>query len=81
MLKVEKNQSNIKKCICKKCSSYTSCSKEKNETLFCAKAVGKTNCVEKMNGCICGLCPVEKENFLLTGYYCINGSADETDNN
>ncbi|MDO9183107.1 MAG: DUF2769 domain-containing protein [Bacteriovorax sp.] len=80
MIKVEKTQSSLKKCICEKCPSYTKCSKEKNEKLFCAKEVGKSSCEKEMNGCICGTCPIQKENFLLVGYYCINGSAEEIEN-
>lgn len=79
MPKVEKNEANMHKCFCPNCPSYNECAKEKTERLYCAGEIGKSSCKYKMNGCICGGCPVHRENNLQAGYYCINGSADEAD--
>jgi hypothetical protein len=79
MAKVEKNQKNIGNCACPLCPSYNECAKGKAETLYCAKEVGKSDCKYQMSGCICGPCPVHKECNLKSGYYCIQGSADEVD--
>ena len=77
MSKVEKNEDNLNKCSCPSCPSYNECTKGKAERLYCAGEVGKSSCEIKMNGCICGGCPVHMENDLKDFYYCINGSADE----
>ena len=75
MPKVENNQTNKDLCSCSSCPSYTDCSKEKAELLFCA--TGKSDCKYETNGCVCGSCPVHKANGLEAGYYCIHGSAEE----
>lgn len=77
MSKVEKNETNLKNCVCPNCPSYNECAKGKQEVLYCAGDVGKSACEYKLNGCICGGCPVEKQNNISAGYYCIHGSADE----
>ncbi|MFA6119197.1 MAG: DUF2769 domain-containing protein [Parachlamydiales bacterium] len=78
MTKVQKNKNNISLCSCNKgCPSYNDCAKKANEGLFCA--IGKSSCSFKMNGCICGSCPVHKANGLKSGYYCMNGTADVVD--
>jgi hypothetical protein len=77
MAKVEKSEINLKKCFCPNCPSYNECAKGKMEKLYCAGEVGKSVCEYKMNGCLCGGCPVHAENNLQAGYYCLNGSADE----
>jgi len=79
MAEIEKNQANINNCSCAACPSYNDCSRGKTEKLFCAKEIGKSSCEYKMNGCVCGNCPVHKENDLQAGYYCLHGSADEVD--
>ena len=75
MPKVENNQTNKDLCSCPSCPSYNDCSKEKNEVLFCA--IGKSGCEYQKKGCVCGSCPVHKDNGLKSFYYCINGSAEE----
>ncbi len=79
MPKVEKTENNLNKCVCPHCPSYNTCAETKAEKLYCAAAVGKSACTFKMNGCLCGGCPVHRENNLKAGYYCIHGSADEVD--
>ncbi len=79
MPKVQKNEVNISKCTCADCPSYNECARGKTEKLYCAEQVGKSECAYKMNGCICGQCPVHAEFDLKAGAYCIHGSADETD--
>lgn len=73
MPKVAKTAANIKKCICPNCPSYNECAKGKKELLYCAQEIGKSACEYKMNGCICGACPVHTENDLHAGYYCVHG--------
>lgn len=75
MPQISKDQKNLDACPCPNCPSYNDCSREKKETLFCSDAVGKSACEYKMNGCLCGPCPVHKEYSLSAGYYCLNGSA------
>jgi hypothetical protein len=40
------------------------------EGMFCA--FGKSKCLKDKKGCICGTCPVFKENKLNKAYYCID---------
>lgn len=74
---VKNNPENLKKCSCPNCPTYNECAKEKEELLFCAQEIGKGTCQYKMNGCICPVCPIHKENNLGASFYCIYGSADE----
>jgi len=76
MPQVKKTSANIKKCICPACPSYNKCAGGNKEALYCAKEIGKSSCEYKMNGCICGGCPVHTENKLNSGYYCINGATN-----
>lgn len=86
MGKVKKTKENLKKCACIKCPSYTLMCKMKGipanvsamvkglekaehmEGMFCA--FDKSKCIEKEEGCICGSCPIYKENNLDKYYYC-----------
>jgi hypothetical protein len=79
MPKVTKDKKNISMCVCPKCPSYNDCAKKKHEGLFCAQELGKSSCPFKTNGCICGQCPVHQTYNLKSGYYCINGSAEQVD--
>jgi len=79
MTKVTNNQTNSGQCACPTCPSYNVCSKEKHVGLFCAIPLEQRVCTYNENGCVCGDCPIYKNNKLETGYYCINGSADETE--
>ncbi len=79
MSKVEKNEANLGNCSCPNCPSYNACAKEKTEALYCAGEVGKSTCAYEKSGCICGACPVHEEFSLESGYYCVQGSADEVD--
>lgn len=74
---VEKNESNLKKCLCPGCPSYNSCAEGKGEALYCAQQIGKSACEYQMNGCLCGGCPVHEENDLKDGYFCIRGSVED----
>lgn len=77
MPKVEKNEINLKKCICANCPTFNDCAREKSELLFCADALEKRMCQYKMRGCICPVCIVHKENNLHASFYCIQGSGEE----
>lgn len=41
------------------------------EGFFCA--FGKSKCITEEKECICGECPITKENNLTKGYYCTKG--------
>jgi hypothetical protein len=77
MTQVIKNETNLSECPCDKCPSYNECAKAKSEKLYCAAEVGRSTCEYKMNGCICGTCQIHKDSKLTSGYYCLNGSAEE----
>ena len=75
MAKVDNNEENAGKCHCPKCATMNDCGREKSEQLFCAR--GKGTCDYKTNGCICGGCPVHRDNHLDNHYYCRGGSAEQ----
>jgi len=75
MAKVDDNEGNLLKCHCPKCPTMNDCGREKGEQLFCA--LGKGSCGYKTNGCICGGCPVHRDNHLDNHYYCRSGSVAE----
>jgi hypothetical protein len=63
------------KCNCERCPTYTDCSLQKAELLFCMTA--KTECHVEQRGCICPTCPVHRANDFLMKYYCMNGTETE----
>lgn len=73
MPKVEDSSENFGKCICRNCPTYTDCTREKNEKLFCAKGESACSLVER--GCICGACPIWEKYDLSKGYFCLHGIA------
>lgn len=73
MPKVDDNQENFASCVCQHCPTYTDCTREKNEKLFCAK--GETACSLVERGCICGTCPVHDKYNLDGLYFCLKGEA------
>ena len=74
MAKVEDNDKNRAACHCPKCPTMNQCGIGKGENLFCGR--GKGSCDYKSNGCICGSCPVHRDNHLQEYYYCKKGSAE-----
>ncbi|MFA5013474.1 MAG: DUF2769 domain-containing protein [Candidatus Paceibacterota bacterium] len=63
------------KCNCPKCSLFTDCNAAREENLFCG--MGKSTCpMDSSKICICGQCPIHKENGLEGGYFCISGLAE-----
>lgn len=74
---VIKNEENLKKCVCADCPSYDECTMEKEELLYCSTEIGKSACEINRKGCICGTCPVQLENNLISGYYCVTGAPVE----
>ncbi len=72
-MKVENNQDNLIKCICKNCPTRDECMKGKMEGFFCAR--DKSTCDLEKKGCICGECPLSSEYQLSGSYYCENGIA------
>jgi hypothetical protein len=84
MANVENTEENLAKCHCPKCPTMNDCGRllgeprlgagrEKGEKLFCGR--GKGSCDYKTNGCICGGCPVHRDNHLDNHYYCRGGAA------
>jgi uncharacterized Rossmann fold enzyme len=59
-------------CICGNCPSYDECTKNKEELLFCA--IGKSECMIAMKGCVCPSCPVTSDMGLTHSYFCTRGS-------
>jgi len=70
----ETKQKTEELCICRQCPSFVNC---KEEITFCLMETGKSNCIKKENGCICGGCPIEKKFDFMHGYYCTRGSEKE----
>jgi len=65
-------------CICQTCASYTKCSADANEKLFCV--TGKSeNCITELKGCECPACPLARslDVGILRNAYCMNGSEME----
>ncbi|MDO8528534.1 MAG: DUF2769 domain-containing protein [Nanoarchaeota archaeon] len=56
------------KCVCPVCPSYADC----GQLAFCF--TGKSKCIKKENGCMCGGCPVQIENEFKGLYYCTRGA-------
>ena len=73
-MKIINSSENLAKCLCPNCPSFNACMSEKSEALFCAR--GATACEFAKKGCICGACPIVKENNLDRGYFCTTGLAD-----
>jgi hypothetical protein len=69
----------LKLCICPGCPTYVDCSKQgkTKEKAFCMPYVGKSKCITKEKGCICGACPVKAKLKLKNFYFCIKGSEEQ----
>jgi len=67
----EKIQDLRGKCVCTRCPTYNACAAKKNELLFCIS--GKSACKPEKFGCVCGMCPVEKELGFGGMYFCTEG--------
>ena len=70
---VQDTEENAELCLCPGCPTHNECMKDNNERLFCSR--GKTNCDLEKKGCLCGTCPVERNNGLTDFYYCAEGAA------
>lgn len=66
----------IEICLCAGCPTYKDCGKEgyKKELGFCFNTIGKSECISKGRGCICGGCKYHMKMKFKNFYYCINGS-------
>lgn len=59
-------------CPCPSCPTYTRCSINQEEKLFCM--LGKSfMCISFQEGCICPECQVSKDMGLRNKYFCIHG--------
>jgi len=88
MLKVDKTQENMKRCLCLNCPSYSSICKIKNadqnktrSTQNLLKqshyekmfcAFEKSNCIHLNKGCMCDSCANFKDYSLTKGAYCLH---------
>ncbi len=86
MSKVEKSMSNLTKCVCHLCPTYTFTCKIKAVPSIVKGVVtniahaehidsmfcafGNSKCIDEEKACICADCDVYKENGLDAGYYC-----------
>ena len=68
----------IKLCICEGCPSYVDYSKQgaTHEKAFCL-IMGKSKCIIKEKGCICGACPVKSKMELKNLYFCTKGREEQ----
>jgi len=69
----------LKQCICERCPTYLDCSRHgtKKEKAFCFPTIGKSGCISKEKGCICGACQVHRKMNLANYYFCIKGSEEQ----
>lgn len=68
----------LKLCICEGCPSYVDCSQQGStrEKAFCL-IMGKSKCISKEKGCICGACPVKSKMKLKNLYFCTKGREEQ----
>ena len=74
--KMKKVQMYLDKCRCPPCPSYTECSKNDNEGIFCLMG-NSFRCINEIKGCNCPTCPVEHELSMKDNMYCMKGSEFE----
>ncbi|GAB4317430.1 MAG: hypothetical protein Kow0019_18570 [Methanobacteriaceae archaeon] len=75
----EKSISSLKQqCVCPKCPTYTDCSKNADEGLYCVLGESK-ECIDNDRGCICPECSLAQAMGVGTIFntYCIKGSEME----
>ncbi|MEM2911838.1 MAG: DUF2769 domain-containing protein [Candidatus Bathyarchaeia archaeon] len=69
-------ESNRKLCICGECPTYTECSRQARELLFCA--LGRSPmCITEEVDCICPTCPVTEQLGLINQFFCLRGTERE----
>jgi hypothetical protein len=71
-MRPQDNEANADRCLCPGCPTYSDCTRDAGERLFCSR--GQTKCRLAENGCLCGDCPVWAEHELSQFYYCIEGA-------
>ena len=74
-MRPEKTSDNEARCTCPGCPTYNKCMDKGTEVLYCT--VGATACELERKGCLCGECPVWRDNGLTTFYFCVHGAAEE----
>ena len=70
MKKPEYNEKTYSACICEACPSYNDCCRNSSERAFCSNK--KCSCTVERKSCLCGTCPVYRENDLSGAYFCID---------
>lgn len=64
-------------CACRQCASFVECSES---VAFCFNDGGKSKCIKRKQGCLCGACLVHKDMNFQNVYYCMLGSEkDQSD--
>ncbi len=61
------------KCICPECPTYTSCTGEAKELLYCLNGQS-FHCITEDLGCVCPACPLADELGLMNLTFCLLGS-------
>jgi hypothetical protein len=65
-------------CICETCPTYVDCSKKgTKEKAFCFPTSGKSTCITKQKGCMCGACRIKQKMKLKQFYFCVLGSEEQ----
>ncbi len=65
-------------CICETCPTYIDCSKQgTKEKAFCYPTIGKSSCIIKQKGCMCGACRIKQKMKLKHFYFCVLGSEEQ----
>ena len=88
---VARTKTNLGKCQCMKCPTYTFMCKMKNMPSNMVNmmrdtgkldhmeamfcAFGKSKCIDEEKGCVCMTCALYKEYNLDKAYYCLGGKA------
>jgi len=66
----EEKREMLEICACPGCPSWAECGEKGG---FCLSLVGKSGCITKENGCICGGCSVHAMLGFKNHYYCTKG--------
>jgi hypothetical protein len=74
--KTKKVQTFLDKCACPTCPTYTECSKNDQEGIFCMMG-NSFRCINEIKGCNCPTCPVENDLSMKDNMYCMRGSEFE----
>jgi hypothetical protein len=74
--KKKKMDAFLDKCACPTCPTYTECSKNDQEGIFCLMG-NSFRCINEIKGCNCPTCLVENDLTMKDNMYCMRGSEFE----